>query len=193
MISFKNIIIFISIIVLYQIIANINLFENFNCKISKTKYPEIHRSFKKKSILEIEKLTEVVPGLYISSISCMDDNILKDQGINNTISVTKNPPKVNNNINRMYILINDTHDEDIDDYFNQSYDFIESCLNKNEKVLVHCKIGMSRSATIIISYLMRKYNLSLDESLKFLKEKRTIIKPNSHFMKKLKKYEQTIK
>jgi len=175
MISLKNIIILLVFIIVSQFLVTFYLMEKFNCKITKDQYPEIYRNFDLATIDEIEKLSEVVPGLFISSISCMSDDILEEQNIKNTISVTKNPPKVNNDkINRMYILINDTHGENIDEYFDKAYDFIEKSLDKNEKVLVHCKIGMSRSATIIISYLMKKYNMTVDESLKYLKEKRSI-------------------
>ena len=194
MISLKNIIILLVFIIVSQFLVTFYLMEKFNCKITKDQYPEIYRNFDLATIDEIEKLSEVVPGLFISSISCMSDDILEEQNIKNTISVTKNPPKVNNDkINRMYILINDTHGENIDEYFDKAYDFIEKSLDKNEKVLVHCKIGMSRSATIIISYLMKKYNMTVDESLKYLKEKRSIIKPNSYFYRKLKLYEKKLK
>jgi protein-tyrosine phosphatase len=62
------------------------------------------------------------------------------------------------------------------------------------KVLVHCHAGVSRSSTIVISYLMRKYiNFSLNDALKFVKSKRPIIKPNKGFMKQLQKYEDKLK
>jgi protein-tyrosine phosphatase len=54
-------------------------------------------------------------------------------------------------------------------------------------VLVHCKAGISRSATIVIAYLMVYNNKSFRESRLFLKSKRELISPNSTFIKDLQK------
>lgn len=48
-------------------------------------------------------------------------------------------------------------------------------------VLVHCQMGISRSATIVIAYLMRKQRQGLDEVLKQVRAKRRRINPNENF------------
>lgn len=57
----------------------------------------------------------------------------------------------------------------------------------NIKVLVHCQVGASRSATLVLSHLI---NLNTDIKLKNLLENliniRPIVFPNSGFIKKLK-------
>ena len=50
-------------------------------------------------------------------------------------------------------------------------------------------MGMSRSATIVIMYLMRKFQLGWDTAFKITKLRRDIIDPNEGFIKKLKEYE----
>lgn len=53
-------------------------------------------------------------------------------------------------------------------------------------VLIHCAAGMSRSASIMIIYLSNKFpNLSYDQILNFLKEKRPCVQPNNHFQEQL--------
>jgi len=40
-------------------------------------------------------------------------------------------------------------------YFQETNDFLFSCKMKNEKVLVHCQAGISRSSSIVLAYLIR--------------------------------------
>ncbi|EGD87880.2 hypothetical protein H113_04388 [Trichophyton rubrum MR1459] len=56
-------------------------------------------------------------------------------------------------------------------------------------VLVHCEGGVSRSPTMVIAYLMRKYGKSRDAVLAEVKGKRKI-RPNPGFMDQLEVWEQ---
>lgn len=52
------------------------------------------------------------------------------------------------------------------------------------KVLVHCHVGVSRSATLVLAYLMLKQNLSLVEAICAVKDNRGVI-PNRGFLRQL--------
>lgn len=54
----------------------------------------------------------------------------------------------------MNIPVCDTEDTDILRYFNDSYKFINKARKDGKNVLVHCKMGISRSATIVIGKLV---------------------------------------
>jgi protein-tyrosine phosphatase len=53
--------------------------------------------------------------------------------------------------------------------------------------------GVSRSATIVLSYLMKHHNLHLDEALNLVRDSRPIINPNHGFRAQLSEYEQMIR
>lgn len=54
----------------------------------------------------------------------------------------------------MYVPLRDRIDTDIQPYFEKCASFIRHALERNEGVLVHCRAGVSRSATMVIAYLM---------------------------------------
>lgn len=60
-----------------------------------------------------------------------------------------------------------------------------SCNINNSRhghVLVHCAAGLSRSATVVISWLMRRYQWNVQLAMAFVRSCRPIIHPNSSFM-----------
>lgn len=59
-------------------------------------------------------------------------------------------------------------------------------------MLIHCQAGVSRSATIAISYIMKNSTLTMLEAFKFVKSKRSIIAPNLNFMGQLYELEQLL-
>ena len=59
---------------------------------------------------------------------------------------------------------------------------IDTYLTTGEQVLVNCFAGVSRSATVVIAYLMYKNKWTIQEAIAFVKSKRRIIKPNSGFI-----------
>lgn len=95
-----------------------------------------------------------------------------------------------NDIDYLVFDIDDDPKESIEEHFQNSYDFIKSCTDGN--VLVHCVSGISRSATIVISYLMKEKRLTMKQGWDLLKSKRSIVHPNSGFQTQLIKYEKIL-
>lgn len=62
---------------------------------------------------------------------------------------------------------------------------IEEIRQKGGKVLVHCVQGISRSASLVIAYLADREKMTLEEALQFVQRQRSIVQPNSGFMKQL--------
>ena len=73
-------------------------------------------------------------------------------------------------------------------YLDSLTKFIHDGLTYGEVVFVHCRAGVSRSATVVIAYLMRYYGLALDDALKYVKNRRSVVNPNPGFMAQLWKY-----
>lgn len=50
-------------------------------------------------------------------------------------------------------------------------------------------MGVSRSASTVIAYAMKEYAWSLEKAYNFVKQKRSITRPNDSFMRQLAEYE----
>jgi protein-tyrosine phosphatase len=57
--------------------------------------------------------------------------------------------------------------------------------NETGNGLIHCREGRSRSATILIAYIMKYYNKSYDDALEYVRSKRSVVKPNPGFERQL--------
>lgn len=90
------------------------------------------------------------------------------------------------------INVDDTHDQLLDSYFDETHEFIDEARQNKCNVLVHCKAGISRSPAITISYLMKTLDLSLKEAYNLVKGCRPQISPNLNFMGQLVVYEQKL-
>ena len=94
----------------------------------------------------------------------------------------------NTEINILYYNAEDNDGFKISVYFEESYLWIDEALSMGN-VLVHCGAGISRSASIIIAYLMKKNKWTTDFSLKLVQGARPNANPNLGFQKQLKEFE----
>ena len=90
--------------------------------------------------------------------------------------------------------IYDNNKNSIGKYLEKAFSDIKHHQRNTEgNILVHCYMGASRSASVIIYYLMKTQKnkngdqLSFDEALDFIKEKRAIVNPTFRFTKDLAK------
>jgi dual specificity MAP kinase phosphatase len=79
--------------------------------------------------------------------------------------------------------VKDNEDFNIELFFEQGFNFIDDCLKNNGKIIVHCSKGISRSASMVIFYIMKKNNINFGEAFKYVKLRRSTINPNNGFIK----------
>lgn len=107
------------------------------------------------------------------------------------------------------IDIQDKMDVDVSLHWQSCWDFIDNALlqisgassdysndrttvNATPRVLVHCYQGISRSTTLLCSYLMKKYGLSMLQALEEVRSVRPQAAPNPGFLLQLRALERQL-
>ena len=91
------------------------------------------------------------------------------------------------------VTIDDIPSANLKQYFKVCHRFIDSALADGGVVLVHCWAGVSRSATIVISYLMQKHGISMLQATDRVRLQRWFINPNPGFKNQLKRFEKELR
>ena len=142
---------------------------------------------------ESNEPNEIIPGLFLSGVNCVNDDILEKYNIKTVLSIMSNPPELDESkYKHMKIKILDSPRVNISDHFEATHEFINNSLKEKKNILVHCHAGISRSATIVISYIMNIQLITADIAFRFVKNKREIINPNIGFCYNLRQYEDII-
>ncbi|XP_042637468.1 protein phosphatase Slingshot homolog 3 [Orycteropus afer afer] len=74
-------------------------------------------------------------------------------------------------------------------HWKETHCFIEAARAQGTRVLVHCKMGVSRSAATVMAYAMKQYGWGLEQALRHVEELRPIARPNPGFLRQLQTYQ----
>lgn len=132
------------------------------------------------------QVASVLPGLFMGSQDVTQSEfLLQKHGITHVLSIGV---KVSQLTGYYYTFIEvlDIPEFNMNPVFEQCNSIIDSVRNVGGVVFVHCNAGVSRSAAVVIAYLMKLKKLSYLEAFDVLKKERPCIKPNEGFVKQLK-------
>lgn len=140
---------------------------------------------------QMDAATEILEYLYLGSewnASNLEE--LKDKGVGHILNVTR---EIDNFYPGLFdyfnIRVYDDETTEMLKHWDKTYKYIAQAKEQGSKVLVHCKMGISRSASVVIAYVMKAYGWDLRQALDFVKTRRSCIKPNSGFLKQLETYQ----
>ncbi|XP_062274276.1 LOW QUALITY PROTEIN: serine/threonine/tyrosine-interacting protein [Scomber scombrus] len=121
--------------------------------------------------------------------------ILERQGITHVVCVRQDieanfiKPNFPHTFRYLVLDIADNPVENIIRFFPSTKEFIDSCLTTGGKVLVHGNAGISRSAALVIAYLMETFGMKYRDAFSHVQERRFCINPNVGFVLQLQEYE----
>jgi protein-tyrosine phosphatase len=137
-------------------------------------------------------MSEIIKNkLYLGdSFDANNNKQIKEKNISCIICVADGVKIINKvpNVKVIKYNLQDDYECNISLYFDEIGEIID---NEN-KVLVNCMAGISRSSTIVIAYIMKYYNLNLKKTFLAVRSKRNQICPNKQFMKYLLDYELSL-
>lgn len=148
-------------------------------------------------------MQEIIPGVYLGPYSAAQLHCLTnllEKGIRYIICVRQDleahfiRPQISDpSFTYLTLDIVDHVTENIIRFFPKVNNFIEEALSKNFKVLVHGNNGNSRSATLVLAYIMEKFGLGVSDALCYVRAKRASVNPNEGFKAQLSEYEPIYK
>ncbi|XP_055487135.1 dual specificity protein phosphatase 10-like [Leucoraja erinacea] len=144
--------------------------------------------------VESAELSPILPFLYLGSEhDAQDLGLLRRLDVAYVINATTHLPLYHAPALRYKRFpVNDSGRQNLRQYFEEAFEFIEEGRQSGKGVLVHCQAGVSRSATLVIAYLMKHTLMTMTDAYKYVKGKRPIISPNLNFMGQLLEFEMDL-
>ena len=132
----------------------------------------------------------VYPGLFISSAEgSREYGELKAKGIRGICAVgTALPLHFPGSFKYHQVDVLDDGTDDLLPHLPEILEFISSCLLQGN-CLVHCHAGMSRSASVVMAYLMHRWHISTHLALAILRAYYKPAAPAENFLMQLKAFE----
>jgi len=122
----------------------------------------------------------------------MDIDFLKSKNITRVLTIQSwQVPKQFPNIKYEFIKANDCASQNLGEKFPEICQILKEANEGNERILVHCQAGISRSATACLAFMMKEFNQSLESSFEQLRKQRDVC-PNFSFLGQLKVWEKQI-
>ncbi|KAE8304737.1 Dual specificity phosphatase, catalytic [Giardia duodenalis] len=134
----------------------------------------------------MSKITEF---LYLSSLTAAQNTeLLQKNKITHVINCcleSQSPKYGVPNLACLLLKLRDTGLENIDSLFLEAIAFIHEARMQGKAVLVHCYQGVSRSASLVIAYIMWANDLSYEEAYSHVRSCRGVVAPNTGFVFRL--------
>ncbi|XP_023321112.1 protein phosphatase Slingshot homolog 2 [Eurytemora carolleeae] len=115
---------------------------------------------------------------------------LNSNGVTHILNVTR---EIDNFFPSVFQYMNireyDVEETNLLKYWDKTFFFIKDCMLQGGKVLVHCKMGISRSASTVAAFAMKYFDWTMVETLEHLVRVRSIVDPNKGFRQQLQVYE----
>ena len=131
--------------------------------------------------------------LYLAACRAVTAKCLADLKITSIVNATIELPTVAyQKQDTIQIAVEDKVGAKLNIYFDLIADKINQVHLAGGKILIYCRAGQSRSATLCIAYFMKYHDMTFEQAHQFVRTRRPIIHPNRGFVHQLKQYEEKL-
>jgi len=128
-------------------------------------------------------MSQVFKNLYIGGIEAAE--VAVDLGFSSVLTLDTVLPSSTPALKNHHICITDEEDTDILSHLPAALSFVQGSLEAGRKLLVHCRHGVSRSATVILAWVMASESKSVTTAMAQLASVRPQCRPNPGFWRQL--------
>lgn len=129
--------------------------------------------------------SKITDFIYLGSQDSCEESVILKYDFKYVLSIGVDAPCKLPDIIYKFIDCLDLPECDLQTILSKCIPFIKAAIEHQSKILVHCNAGVSRSATVVIAYLMLIENFSYIEAYNCVKNSRNCINPNAGFIKQL--------
>ncbi|XP_019631128.1 PREDICTED: serine/threonine/tyrosine-interacting protein A-like [Branchiostoma belcheri] len=143
-------------------------------------------------------MQEILPNVFLGPYSVATKRNLSnllELGITHVVCVRDTleakiiKPNFSDHFRYLVLDVADKTTENIIQHFPKVKEFMDQCLQTGGKVLVHGNGGISRSAALVIAYMMETYGMTYRDAFHHVQQRRFCIQPNEGFANQLMEYE----
>ena len=134
-----------------------------------------------------DNMNYIIDNIYLgNSEAASNEEYLKEYNISTVINCAEDLTSVYKELKFMELNLYDIYEQNLFPKFDIAYKYIK--LHSKNNILIHCVVGMSRSASLVIFYMMKEKGWDYDTCYKYVKERRPIVEPNVGFEAQLRDY-----
>ncbi|XP_028666983.1 dual specificity protein phosphatase 12 [Erpetoichthys calabaricus] len=133
----------------------------------------------------------VLPRLFLGGAADVSEpRTLSESGITHVLTVDAEEPRLADSFKTKFVFALDESCTDLLSFLDECIQFISDALSlETNNVLVHCHAGVSRSAAVIIAFMMKTCKLTLKDAHVRLENIKTDIRVNDEFLHQLELFE----
>ncbi|CAI4228507.1 unnamed protein product [Auanema sp. JU1783] len=135
-------------------------------------------------------ISEILPHLYLAGYGCITESKLRNFGITHAVDATNLSNKQIPAIEYLKVNVDDDVISKISNHFEDVCNFIDKAKSQGGKVIVFCAAGVSRSATLVLIYLLQCEGKTLKDAYYMVNQVRPIISPNLGFWRQMIEFEK---
>ena len=134
----------------------------------------------------------ILPSLFLTDFPNVSNaRVLSSLGLTRIVNASRyrNVHEEDERFRYLEVDVSDIDSESISDHFESVFQFLQGA-SAEAPVVVHCQMGVSRSATLVIAYLIKQLRLTLRQAVWLTRSCRSVIFPNAGFLQQLLEFEE---
>ncbi|KAJ2777155.1 tyrosine/serine/threonine protein phosphatase [Coemansia interrupta] len=131
---------------------------------------------------------QIMPYLYLGGADNVEGWQLRQAGIQRVLNVAQEPTSWTGASVEYRHIAWDHNESDVERHFGTCFAYIDAARRQHEGVFVHCQLGVSRSASLVIAYVMRTMAMGFEQAYEYVRVRAPCISPNLSLIAQLSSY-----
>ena len=138
---------------------------------------------------DCDPINYIIDNIYLGNkVAAKDEDLLKSYNVTAVVNCAGDFKSNYKDLRFIAFNWDDSSSQNLLPEIEVGYKFIKKNSKGKNNIFVHCQAGRSRSASMVLFYIMKEKGWDFDKTYKYVKEKRPCVSPNRGFRKQLQDY-----